>query len=73
MESEFDIKGSSTAVQEAHNVCLFNRPKAADVERNIAMPTDREMVFKKIRKRGKHVGQKIKFRFNNGRYEEFKR
>ena len=27
VESEFDIKGSSTAVQEAHNVFLFNRPR----------------------------------------------
>lgn len=72
VESEFDIKGSSTAVQEASNVCLFNRPKREDVEAGRAMPTDREMVFRKIRKRGVHVGKVIHFGFRGGRYEELK-
>lgn len=72
VESEFDIKGSSTAVQECANVCLFNRPKKADVEACRALATDREMIFRKIRKRGVHVGKPIQFGFNGGRYEELK-
>lgn len=72
VESEFDIKGSSTAVQEASNVCLFNRPKREDVEARTAMATDRELVFRKIRKRGVHVGKVIRFSFEGGRYEERK-
>jgi len=70
VESEFDIKGSSTAVQEASNVILFNRPKMDDTQ---SLPTDRELVFKKIRKRGIYVNQKILFRFEGGRYEEYRR
>jgi len=70
VESEFDIKGSATAVQEAANVLLFNRPKLEDVNAGRAYPTDREMVFRKIRKRGVHVGKPITFRFDGGRYEE---
>lgn len=70
VESEFDIKGSATAVQEAANVCLFNRPKPADMTERRWAATDRELVFKKIRKRGVHVGKPIQFRFKGGRYEE---
>lgn len=70
VESEFDIKGSATAVQEAANVCLFNRPKQSQIDDGEAMPTYRELVFRKIRKRGLHVGKPIMFRFHGGRYEE---
>lgn len=70
VESEFDIKGSSTAVQEAYNVCLFNRPTRADVEAGKASPTHREMMFRKIRKRGVHVGKVIRFKFDGGQYLE---
>lgn len=70
VESEFDIKGSATAVQEAANVCLFNRPKQSQIEAGDFNPTDRELVFRKIRKRGLHVGKPIMFRFRGGRYEE---
>lgn len=70
VESEFDIKGSSTAVQECANCCLFNRPKREDIESGRALSTDREMVFRKIRKRGVHVGKVIRFGFRGGRYEE---
>jgi hypothetical protein len=72
VESEFDIKGSSAAVQECANCCLFNRPKQEDIEKGIAFPTDREMVFKKIRKRGHYVNKVIRFKFVGGRYEEYK-
>lgn len=70
VESEFDIKGSSTAVQEASNVILFNRPKAKDVEDGKRYPTDRELVFRKIRKRGINVGKPIWYGFENGKYRE---
>jgi replicative DNA helicase len=73
VESEFDIKGSSTAVQEASNVLLFNRPKQEDVDADAHYPTDRELVFRKIRKRGVNVGKPIWFQFTEGRYQELKR
>lgn len=70
VESEFDIKGSSTAVQEAANVVLFNRPKEEDVKSNLRTWFDREMVFKKIRKRGQYVNQPFWLTYVNGRYVE---
>jgi len=71
VESEFDIKGSSTAVQECANVLLWNRPKPDEVKQQLRLRTDREAVFHKIRKRGEGVGLPIWFAFNNGRFEEF--
>lgn len=71
--SEFDIKGSSTAVQEASNVLLFNRPSDELIEKRDAYPTDREMVFRKIRKRGMYVGRPIWLAFESGRYQEIKK
>lgn len=70
VESEFDIKGSSLAVQEASNVILFNRPTQKDIDNGRRSWTDRELVFKKIRKRGMNVNKPIWFKFNQGRYEE---
>jgi replicative DNA helicase len=61
VESEFDIKGSSTAVQEAHNVLLFNRPKQEDVQSGDRDMYDREVTIKKMRRRGKHVGRTLIF------------
>jgi twinkle protein len=61
VESEFDIKGSSTAVQEAHNVLLFNRPKHEDVESGSRDQFDREVTIKKMRRRGKYVGRTLIF------------
>lgn len=72
VESEFDIKGSSLAVQEASNVCLFNRPKHKDLENGNIHFTDRELIFRKIRKRGVNVGKPIWFGFDSGRYLEMK-
>jgi len=73
VESEFDIKGSSTAVQEAHNVILFNRPKESDVISKTRHTTDRELVFKKIRKRGMYVNKPIWFEHRFCQYEESKK
>lgn len=66
--SEFDIKGSSTAVQEASNVILFNRP--CPKEHTNRPFTDRELVFRKLRKRGMNVGKPLWFQFENGQYRE---
>lgn len=68
--SEFDIKGSSTAVQEASNVILFNRLPKDQVDSGLYRPSDRELTIAKARRRGKHVGSKFLFSFNNGRYSE---
>jgi twinkle protein len=69
VESEFDIKGSSTAVQEAHNVLLFNRlPKE-----QLMRPEDslvRELKIAKMRRRGKFVGKAIIYDSQETRYVE---
>lgn len=70
VESEFDIKGSSTAVQEAANVILFNRPTEKDVNDGFRKLNDRELVFKKIRKRGQYVNKPIWIKYEKGRYSE---
>lgn len=70
VENEFDIKGSSTAVQESANVVLFNRPKQEDVERGNRDLSDRELVFRKIRKRGFNVGRPIWFNYREARFQE---
>lgn len=66
--SEFDIKGSSTAVQEAHNVLLFNRCDPRDTHLN--HPDDRELTFQKMRRRGKFTGSKLIFHNESSRYRE---
>jgi replicative DNA helicase len=59
VESEFDIKGSSTSVQEAQNVILFNRPKEQFIDEGMATWGDRELTIAKMRRRGSAVGAKI--------------
>lgn len=69
--SEFDIKGSSTAVQEAHNVFLFNRPPAETIEQNENFRNYRELKIAKCRRYGKHVGEFVVFKSDDGvSYEE---
>ena len=70
IESEFDIKGSSTAVQEADNVLLFNRPCKEMVESGERSWYHRELVFKKIRKRGWNINKPTWMQFVNNRYQE---
>jgi replicative DNA helicase len=70
VESEFDIKGSSTAVQEAHNVFLFNRPKQEDISANSRDPSQRELKLAKMRRRGNHVGKSILYSNNGTQYVE---
>lgn len=68
--SEFDIKGSSTAVQEASNILLMNRLTDDEQEELNRDRFDREFVFKKLRLRGQYVNQKFYMRASNGRYEK---
>lgn len=70
VESEFDIKGSSTAVQEAQNVLLFNKPHP-DLIKNGHTLMDREIKFAKLRRRGRFAGKRIIFKSISGvKYEE---
>ena len=67
--SEFDIKGSSTAVQEASNVLLMNRLSDDEIPTNGSKLT-REFCFRKIRKRGFNVGKKFYMDYEGGAYVE---
>ena len=68
VENEYDIKGSSTVIQEAHNVLLFNRTDRND-ERFVG-GTFRELKFAKLRRRGRFIGNSIRFECKRGRYFE---
>ncbi len=70
VESEFDIKGSSTAVQEAHNVLLFNRPTKDDVKNNKHGPFMREILVRKLRRRGESIGKSLWLRYSGAGYIE---
>lgn len=56
--SEFDIKGSSTAVQEAHNVMLFNRVTQEMLTSGFK-DTHREIKIVKLRRNGRAVGKTV--------------
>lgn len=66
--SEFDIKGSSGAVQEAHNIFLFNR--ARQLKDGSLGPHCRELTLNKMRRRGSHVGKTLVFESEGTRYKE---
>lgn len=66
VESEFDIKGSSTAVQEAHNVLLFNRVHPDVIRAGHADEGDREIMIAKMRRRGKYVRRRLVIKATNG-------
>jgi KaiC/GvpD/RAD55 family RecA-like ATPase len=70
--SEFDIKGSSTAVQEASNVLLMNRLDESELGA-LGSSYTRELVFKKIRKRGFNVNKKFYLNYEGGVYVERKK
>jgi twinkle protein len=69
VESEFDIKGSSTAVQEAHNVFLFNRPSQQQLAEGRTM-FERELKIAKMRRRGGYVGSQVWFTSQGTKYFE---
>ena len=66
VESEFDIKGSSTAVQEAHNVLLWNRPHPDLIKMGRASEGDRELKLAKMRRRGRYVHRRLIIKAKNG-------
>ena len=66
--NEFDVKGSSTAVQEANNIFLFNRPNPDMIESGESKFTDRELLIAKMRRRGKYVGRTLVF---NGQFPKY--
>lgn len=71
IESEFDIKGSSTAVQEAHNVFLFNRIDKDTLELYSGLNQYcRELKIAKLRRRGMYAGHRIYLEFKEGSYRE---
>jgi replicative DNA helicase len=72
VESEFDIKGSSTAVQEAYNIFLFNRPSEEMLESGYTK-FHREVKIVKLRRRGTAVGVRLMLSSQHGvRYLEDK-
>jgi archaellum biogenesis ATPase FlaH len=71
VESENDIKGSSTSIQEAQNVILFNRLKddeEAPYDDSIGAKMDphlcREIKIVKCRKNGRAVGKRIIYKID---------
>lgn len=66
IESENDIKGSSTANQEAHNILLFNRPHPDLIKSGAAHPDDRELMIAKMRRKGKFVRRRLILKSING-------
>lgn len=71
VESEFEIRGSALAVQEAHNIFLLNRPRQEDVDSGQCTVFDRELKIAKMRRYGKKVGTRLIFCSHNGvRYSE---
>lgn len=68
--SEYDIKGSSTSVQEAQNVFLFNKPTSEEIGKKTRNNWDRDLMIAKMRRRGSHVGKTLMFRNVGTCYEE---
>jgi twinkle protein len=66
IESENDIKGSSTANQEAHNIFLWNRPHPDLIKNGIAQEGDRELLIAKMRRMGKYVRRRLIMKALNG-------
>lgn len=68
--NEFDVKGSSTAVQEAQNILLFNRPNPDMLQSGDARHTDRELYIAKLRRRGKYIGRTVVLDGQSPKYRE---
>jgi len=70
VSNEFDVKGSSTSVQESHNVFYFNRPDQEKIDSGERNKFDRELTIGKMRRRGRFVGDTIIFGTNGTQYFE---
>jgi RecA-family ATPase len=72
VESLSDLKGSKTLVDEAWNVFALNKAPTDEINRGNASWSDREILILKMRRKGKHVGKTIPFKFTEGVYAEAK-
>lgn len=70
IESLDDIKGSSGAPQEAHNVFFFNRLKKEDEDRGYDRGIHRDLLFGKLRRRGGYFGRRIVYQNAESSYIE---
>lgn len=75
VRSEFDIKGSSTAVQEAHNILLFNEPSEEQIGTRLPNGVilnrgHRLLLINKMRRRGGFRQKTIIFENHGTRYQE---
>lgn len=70
VESEFDIKGSSTACQEATNIFLFNRPSKSHILSGKYGTFMRQLYIAKLRRKGESVGKSIWLKYQPGSYYE---
>lgn len=66
VNNELDVKGASDAVQEAHNVFLFNPPK--DTQKYGFY--HRELLFAKVRRRGEYRGRTLIYQSVGSEYQE---
>jgi len=66
VDSEFDLKGSSSAAQEAHNILLWNRVHSDIEAKYNTTEFDREMKIVKNRRLGIHVGRRVIFECLDG-------
>jgi len=70
VDSEYDIKGSSTIIQESHNVILLNKPTKKQAENGYSQESHREITFAKLRRRGAYTGKRIMFENVESKYFE---
>jgi replicative DNA helicase len=70
VESEEDIRGSSSAYQWASNVFLYNPPKEEELKDNARTPFHRELMIRKCRKRGWLRGVSFWFVYEDGELRE---
>ena len=72
VEQLADLKGSKTLCDEAANVFALNRARTEMIQKGSARRSDRELLFLKLRRRGKNVGKNVIFAYDEGMYAEMK-
>lgn len=70
--SVYDVKGSSTSVQEAQNVFFFNPVSQSLIDSGEAQENDREILIAKMRRRGQYTGKSLILGGSSVRYVERK-
>ena len=66
VQSIYDVKGSSTSIQEAQNVFFWNKPPTAAVREGEYKPNDRILSIAKMRRRGSAAGKRLIFTSSDG-------